>query len=175
MKVLDKKKTVSEIEFQSAFYQKHFSLSKIRLRAGIIRQAIAAPAGKQLKFMDNKELTELDRKLITLSRSLIASLSVASDSARELPGRVVTAAWESVSYFAGVLKHISEVWMNIFTDHLAYYKNLDILKARSLSDLVGIGLNESQIAMEGIRSNVPFVNNLGLLDGLITWTVRCFS
>ena len=32
-------------------------------------------------------------------------------------------------------------------------------------------MNESRILLEGVRDNVPFVNNFGLLDSAISWTV----
>jgi len=134
----------------TASMKKHFSPSHIRIRANIIRAAAIAPPSQQLKFMENKELTELDRRLITLSRSLIETSTVALDSAKQAPAKFGTMAVGSVQYAGGVIKHISE--------------------ARSINDLTGITLNESRLFLEGVRDNVPFVNNFGLLDSAISWT-----
>ena len=59
--------------------------------------------------MENKELTELDRRLITLSRSLIEAASQTVDSAKQAPTKFYGAAVGSIQYAGGVLKHISEV------------------------------------------------------------------
>jgi len=75
---------------------------------------------------------------------------VAVDSAKAAPAKFGTLAIGSVQYAGGVIKHISE--------------------ARSINDLTGITLNESRLFLEGVRDNVPFVNNFGLLDSAISWT-----
>jgi len=145
-----KAKELTNADAWTAAMRKHFSPSQIRVRANIIRQAAIAPPSQQLKYMENKELTELDRRLITLSRSLIEAASQTVDSAKQAPTKFYGAAVGSIQYAGGVLKHISE--------------------ARSINDLTGITMNESRILLEGVRDNVPFVNNFGLLDSAISWT-----
>merc|ERR1711962_81264 len=145
-----KAKELTNADAWTAAMKKHFSPSQIRIRANIIRAAAIAPPSQQLRYMENKELTELDRRLITLSRSLIETSTMALDSAKQAPAKFGTMAVGSVQYVGGVIKHISE--------------------ARSINDLTGITLNESRLFLEGVRDNLPFVNNFGLLDSAISWT-----
>ena len=75
-----------------------------------ILQASVAPAGRQqLRFMEDKQLTELDRRLIGLSRYLIETSTLAVDNAKQAPAKMSAMVLGSVEYVGGVLKHISEV------------------------------------------------------------------
>merc|ERR1712029_75991 len=145
-----KAKEVTNADAWTAAMQKHFSPAQIRIRANIIRAAATAPPSQQLRYMENKELTELDRRLITLSRSILETGTAALDSAKQAPAKFGGMAVGSVQYVGGVLRHISE--------------------ARSINDLTGITLNESRLFLEGVRDSLPFVNNFGLLDNAISWT-----
>lgn len=129
--------------------RKHFSPEKIRIRAKIIQQGVLAPSGSFLRYMDDKELTELDKKLIQLSRSVLDSTRNLAQSMAEIPSKSLEAAKASIFYTGGVLKHLSE--------------------ARSLNDLTGIGLNESRRGLEGLREYFPFANSFGVLDKTIDW------
>jgi len=143
-------KKVVDPEAVGTFLRKNFSPSHIRVRVGIVRQAVTESGEKQVRYMDDKELTELDRRLISLAHRLTGTGQAAIETAKEAPAKITGAVQGSVKYVGGVVKHFSE--------------------ARSLTDLAGIGLNESRIAMEGARNNLPFVNNFGILDGAIDWT-----
>ena len=50
------------------FFSQYTDPNQIKLRAEIIGKEIGAAPGKKLSYMENKELTELDRQLITTSR-----------------------------------------------------------------------------------------------------------
>merc|ERR1719232_2015735 len=80
----------------------HVDPRQIKIRAQIISQEISAPQGKKLGYMENKELTELDRQLITTSRALRAAAKNAVESMGRGPG-VVT------SIMANVLKYNQEL------------------------------------------------------------------
>ena len=51
-----------------SFFSQYTDPNQIKLRAEIIGKEIGAAPGKKLSYMENKELTELDRQLITTSR-----------------------------------------------------------------------------------------------------------
>ena len=59
--------------------------------------------------MEDKQLTELDRRLIGLSRYLIETSTLAVDNAKQAPAKMSAMVFGSVEYVGGVLKHISEV------------------------------------------------------------------
>lgn len=136
---------------QREFAHTYFSAEKIKLRAHIIREGVTAPNGSVIKYMDDKELTELDRRLIQLTRSVLATTRMLTENVREVPAKSLEAARTSIAYFQGVLSHITE--------------------ARSISDLTGIGLNESRRALENIKEVVPLTKNFELLDRVIDWMV----
>ena len=51
-----------------SLFSQYTDPNQIKLRAEIIGKEIGAAPGKKLSYMENKELTELDRQLITTSR-----------------------------------------------------------------------------------------------------------
>jgi len=104
-----KARELTDADAWTASMKKHFSPAQIRVRANIIRQASVAPAGRQqLRFMEDKQLTELDRRLIGLSRYLIETSTLAVDNAKQAPAKMSAMVFGSVEYVGGVLKHISE-------------------------------------------------------------------
>jgi len=130
------------------FLRKNFSPSHIQLRMSIVRQAVTDNSS-QICYTENKDLTDFDRRVIGLVQRVSETRQAAIDTVKEAPANFVVVVQGSVQYVGGVLKHLTE--------------------ARSVSDLAGIGLNESRLAMEGARNKLPFVNSFGILDGAINW------
>ena len=92
IKVMHKKLQKSVINFHQ-FHGKctemnlqHLDPRHLRLRAQIIGQEISAPSGKKMGYMENKELTELDRQLITTSRALKSASKNAVEAMAKGPG-----------------------------------------------------------------------------------------
>ena len=88
---------------------KHLDPRQLRLRAQIISHEIAAPPGKKLRYMDNKELTEMDRQLITTSRALLSASRLTLEHIGEGPKRMAQCMTNIWRYNQELLIQLSEV------------------------------------------------------------------
>ena len=115
---------------QRAFFQKHLDPRQLRLRAQIISHEIAAPPGKQLGYMENKELTELDRQLIMTSRALLAASKVTLEQVGRGPNKAMEMMANMWLYNKEILKQLSEVHYTAeITDGVSKHFYYDIIAA----------------------------------------------
>lgn len=104
--------------------------------------------------MENKELTELDRQLITTSRAL----KQASINAVEAMGNGSNMAMGTMNnvwkYNQELLKQLTE--------------------ARSINDITGIGLHETRRALEAARENMALLQKSEMINKTVDWLVISF-
>jgi len=127
----------------------HLDPKQLRLRAQIISHEIGAAPGKKLGYMENKELTELDRQLITTSRALRVAAKSAVESMGRGPGVVTSIMANVLKYNQELVKQLSE--------------------AKSMNDVTGIGLHETRRALEAAKQSMATLKQSELIDKTINW------
>jgi len=127
----------------------HVDPRQLRIRAQIISQEISAPQGKKLGYMENKELTELDRRLITTSRALRAASKNAVDAIGQGPNVAMTTMSNLWKYNRDLLKQLSE--------------------ARNINDVTGIGLHETRRALEVAGENMTILKKSPVISKTVDW------
>lgn len=143
--------------FYAARIQPH-TPSKVRIRQSIIyheilkelrRDASAGEEDGDLSYNENKELLEVDRKVINLGRTAVSKSKDIKEGIKEVPSKAWDAGVTTFSWTKKALGHLSE--------------------AKSIRDLAGIGLYEVRsVLMEG-QDRFGVLRNSTLLDGTISW------
>jgi len=154
--------------FYNARIQPH-TPSKVRVRQSIIYQEIskewrretnANESNESSCVQQNKELLEVDRKIINLGRAAILKVKGVKQQLEEIPQKakeqleqLPSKAWSfgatSFSYTKDALSHMTE--------------------ARSLKDLGGITLYEVRGVLMAAQDNIAILRRSTLLDGAISW------
>lgn len=132
--------------------------SKVRVRQSIIyheilkelrRDAGAGEVDGDLSYKENKELLEVDRKVINLGRAAVTKSKDIKQGIKEVPSKTWDAGVVTFEWSKKALGHLSE--------------------AKSIRDLAGIGLYEARsVLMEG-QDRFGVLRNSTLLDGTISW------
>lgn len=129
---------------------------KVRIRQSIIYQEIVkelrrdgAPEEGALSYLENKELLEVDRKIINLGRGAVTRSKSAKTAITQLPSKIWDFGAGSVAYTKDAFGHLSE--------------------ARSLRDLAGIGMYEVRGVLMGAQDSLDVLRKSNLLDGAISW------
>jgi len=147
--------------FYNARIQPH-TPSKVRVRQSIIYQEIMkewkGDAGSNIQ--ENKDLLEVDRRIINLGRAAITKSKDVKQQVEEIPSK----AKEQIQQLP------SKAW-NFGAKSLSYTKEAlsHMTEARSLKDLGGIALYEVRGVLMGAQDNVAILRRSTLLDGAISW------
>ena len=105
-----------------------------------------------MSYRENKELLEVDKKVIDLGRAAILRSDDIKQGIKEIPSKAWDAGVTTFSWTKKALGHLSE--------------------AKSIKDLAGIGLYEVRsVLMEG-QDRFGVLKNSTLLDGTISWMVN---
>jgi len=140
---------LSDMSYWANAAKPHLDPKQLKKRAEIIGQEIGAVPGKKLGYMENKELTELDRQLITTSRALRAAAKNAVESMGRGPGVVTSIMANVLKYNQELVKQLSE--------------------AKSVNDVTGIGLHETRRALEAAKESMASLKQSELIDKTINW------
>jgi len=167
-----KLKYITDKENWETFYnvriQPH-TPSKVRVRQSIIYQKIVKEWNRDVtsegtceisRLHENKELLEVDRKIINLSRAAISKSkdvkhqieqipTMVREQVEQLPSKAWSFGAKSVSYTKEALIHMTE--------------------ARSFKDLGGITLYEVRGVLMGAQDNIAILRRSTLLDSAISW------
>ena len=114
-------------------------------------------------IQENKDLLEVDRKIINLGRAAILKSKDVKQQVEEIPSK----AKEQIQQLP------SKAW-NFGAKSLSYTKEAlsHMTEARSLKDLGGVALYEVRGVLMGAQDNVAILRRSALLDGAISWMVR---
>lgn len=105
--------------------------------------------------MDDKELTEVDRRIIDVSRTIVAAANSTAETFRKVPAQMAETLGASATYASDVAGQL--------------------FRARSLLDVTGIGLHEVRVGVERLQDYFGFLKGLPALDSLMDWMVRNFA
>jgi len=146
---INRLRELSDTKYWATVVKPYTDPNQIKLRAEIIGKEIGAAPGKKLSYMENKELTELDRQLITTSRALRAAAKTAVESMGRGPGVVTSIMANVLKYNQELVKQLSE--------------------AKSVNDVTGIGLHETRRALEAAKESMASLKQSELIDKTINW------
>lgn len=134
--------------WQTSFIRKHLDPRQISARAKIVSDEISNPE-KVLGYLENKELTTVDRTLISTSRALLAASKNAVDQMNK---------GQTMAY--GLMA-------NIWTYNRQLFKQLG--EAQSINDVTGIGLHETRRALELSMDNLALLKQSDVLAKTVDW------
>lgn len=146
---INRLRELSDTKYWATVVKPYTDPNQIKLRAEIIGKEIGAAPGKKLSYMENKELTELDRQLITTSRALRAAAKTAVESMGRGPGVVTSIMANVLKYNQELVKQLSE--------------------AKTVNDVTGIGLHETRRALEAAKESMASLKQSELIDKTINW------
>jgi len=146
---MNRLREISDYSYWVDAAKPHLDPNRLKLRAQIISHEIGALPGKKLGYMENKELTELDRQLITTSRALRVAAKNAVESMGRGPGVVTSIMANVLKYNQELVKQLSE--------------------AKSINDVTGIGLHETRRALEAAKESMATLKQSELIDKTINW------
>ena len=102
-------------------------------------------------YKENKDLLEVDRKIIVLGQAAVSRSKDLREDMKEWPSKAKEFGAKSLAYAKEAINHLSE--------------------ARSLRDLAGIGLYEIRGVLMGAQDSFDVFRKSPLLDGTISWMV----
>ena len=102
--------------------------------------------------MENKELTEIDRRLISTSRALLG------------------ASRSAVTQVSKGQFMIFDLFNNIWNYNKQLFKQLS--EARTMNDMTGIGLHETRRALESAMDNLSLLKQSNFLGRTVDWLVN---
>ena len=102
-------------------------------------------------YKENKDLLEVDRKIIVLGQAAVSRSKDLREDMKEWPSKAKEFGGKSLAYAKEAINHLSE--------------------ARSLRDLAGIGLYEIRGVLMGAQDSFDVFRKSPLLDGTISWMV----
>lgn len=132
--------------------------SRVRVRQSIIYQEILKELNREAgtenvdddqSYQENKELLEVDRKIIVLGQAAITRSKDLREDMKEWPSKAKDFGGKSFTYSKEALGHLSE--------------------ARSLRDMGGIVLYEVRGVLMGAQNSFDWLRKSALLDGTISW------
>ena len=115
------------------------------------RDGDAAFEKHDLSYLEDKELLQVDRKIISLGQTAVSSSRNAKNIINEMPSKLLNLAERSYSFTKEALGHLGQ--------------------AQNLRDLVGIGMYEVRRALMEAQSNHDVLQKSTLLEGGISWLV----
>ena len=95
--------------FQQALMQKLMSPSHVRSRFFIVRHEIFAGKDHQISYMEDKELLELDRRIISTGRAVISGAETVNTTMKTAPKQVTEVVNKSLAYSAEIFRQLREV------------------------------------------------------------------